>query len=148
MMNEAVSAGFNENEQYAKLPPLKGAAPRELAEALRDILDMKKGRDIKVLHVGDKTPIADYFVLCTGNSTTQIKGLAEEVEFKTSLRGLPPQGVEGRGNGSWVLLDYGSVIVHIFSQQAREFYNLDKLYGSTEIAISDNQKRESNEIQS
>ena len=98
--------------------------------------------------MADKTPIADYFVLCTGSSTTQIKGLSDEVEYRTGLRGLAPLGVEGRGNVSWVLLDYGAVIVHIFSQQAREFYNLDKLYGSTEAAISEIKKRESNEVQS
>jgi ribosome-associated protein len=131
-MNEAISRGYNDNEQYAKLPSLSGTSPQELAEALRDILDQKKGRDIRVLFVADNTPIADYFVLCTGTSTTQIKGLTDELEYRTGLRGLPPLVIEGRGNGSWVLLDFGSVIVHIFSQQAREFYNLDKLYGPAE----------------
>lgn len=132
-MNEAISAGdYGEYEQYAKLPPLSDADPHELADALRDILDLKKGRDIRVICVGNKTPIADYFVLCTGSSSTQIKGLCDEVEYRTGLRGLHPLGVEGRGNGAWVLLDYGAVIVHIFSQKAREFYNLDKLYGSAE----------------
>ncbi len=117
------------DEQYRLLPSLKDAEPRELADAIRDILYDKKARNIKVLHVEDKTMIANYFVLCTGNSTTQIKGLADEVEYKTRLRGLHPSGIEGRGNGAWVLLDYGNVIVHIFSREARDFYNLDKLYG-------------------
>lgn len=116
-------------EEYKALPTLKGAEPRETAEAVRDVLYDKKGKGIKILHVEDKTIIAEYFVLCTGNSSTQVKGLADEVEYKMSLRGLRAQGVEGRGNGSWILLDYGSVIVHVFSREAREFYNLDKLYG-------------------
>ena len=108
--------------------PLSGENSRELAEAIAEVLDSKKGRDIKVLHVEDKTVIAEYFVLCTGNSSTQIKGLAGEVEFRIGERGVTPYGVEGRDNNSWLILDYSNVIVHIFSRESREFYNLDKLY--------------------
>ena len=108
--------------------PLSGDNSRELAEAIADVLDSKTGRDIKVLHVEDKTVIAEYFVLCTGNSSTQIKGLAGEVEFRIGERGVTPYGVEGRDNNSWLILDYSNVIVHIFSRESREFYNLDKLY--------------------
>ena len=118
-------------EEYKALPTLKGASPCELAEAICDILENKKGKRVKMIHVEDKTVIAEYFVLCTGNSSTQVKALADEVEYKTSLRGLHPTGVEGRDNRAWILLDYGSVIVHVFSREARDFYNLDKLYGDT-----------------
>ena len=107
---------------------LTDADGRELAEAIADVLDSKKGRDIKVLKVDDKTVIAEYFVLCTGGSSTQIKALAGEVEFRIGERGVAPYGVEGRDNNSWLILDYSNVIVHIFSREAREFYNLDKLY--------------------
>ena len=92
------------------------------------MLDSKKGRDIKTVHVADKTVIADWFVLCTGNSSTQVKALIGEVEYKLGLRGVEPIRTEGRDNGSWIILDYASVIVHIFSREARDFYNLDKLY--------------------
>lgn len=108
--------------------PLTGADARELAEAIAEVLDSKKGRDIKILHVEDKTVIAEYFVLCTGNSSTQIKGLAGEVEFRIGERGVAPYGIEGRDNNSWLILDYSNVIVHIFSRESREFYDLDKLY--------------------
>ena len=108
--------------------PLTGAEARELAEAIAEVLDSKKGRDIKILHVEDKTVIAEYFVLCTGNSSTQIRGLAGEVEFRIGERGVAPYGIEGRDNNSWLILDYSNVIVHIFSREAREFYDLDKLY--------------------
>lgn len=114
--------------QNEVLPSLEGVSARELAEAIAEVLDSKKGRDIKVLHVEDKTVIAEYFVLCTGNSSTQIKALAGEVEYRLGLRGVNPYGVEGRDNNSWVLVDYSNVIVHIFSRESREFYNLDKLY--------------------
>ena len=115
-------------ENWDKLPPLDNANAKELAEAIALVLDSKKGRDIKVLHVEDKTVIAEYFVVCTGNSSTQIKALAGEVEYQIDRRGLQPYGVEGRDNNTWLLLDYSNVIVHIFSREAREFYNLDKLY--------------------
>ena len=117
----------NENVETS----LEGVSPEELAKAIYDILDAKKGRDLKLLHVEEKTVIADYFVLCTGNSSTQVKALADEVEYKTTLRGRAPTNVEGRDNVAWIILDYDSVIVHVFSREAREYYNLDKLYSGT-----------------
>ena len=111
-----------------ELPSLEGSDAKTLAEAIADVLDSKKGHDIKVVHVADKTVIAEYFVICTGNSSTQVKALAGEVEYKLEQRGVVPYGVEGRDNNSWLIVDYSNVIVHIFSREAREFYNLDKLY--------------------
>ena len=113
------------------LTSLAGAEPLALAKAIADRLDDKKGHEVKVLEVGEKTSIADYFVLCTGNSSTHVKALAGEVEEHISKREIEPDNVEGRGNHSWIVLDYGNVIVHVFSREAREFYNLDKLYGDT-----------------
>ncbi len=107
---------------------LDPADAKTLAEAIADVLDSKKGHDIKVLHVEDKTVIAEYFVLCTGNSSTQIKALAGEVEFRIGQRGIDAYGIEGRDNNAWMVLDYSNVIVHIFSRESRDFYNLDKLY--------------------
>lgn len=131
-MDEMMSA-----EEYARLPSLKTADARTLAQAIHDILYDKRGRNIKVLHVEDKTVIADYFVLCTGTSSTQVRGLADEVGYRTGLRGVNPITTEGRGNSSWVLLDYGTVIVHVFNREARDFYNLDKLYSdTTEVDIN------------
>ena len=106
----------------------KPETPRALAEAVVTILDRKKARDIKLLHVEKKTVIADYFVLANGTSRTQIRALADEVEYQLSLVGLHPSHKEGAESGVWVLLDYDSVIVHLFSREARDFYKLDKLY--------------------
>ncbi len=114
--------------QTEQLPMLDPADAKTLAEAIADVLDSKKGHDIKVLHVEDKTVIAEYFVLCTGNSSTQIKALAGEVEFRIGQRGIDAYGIEGRDNNAWMVLDYSNVIVHIFSRESRDFYNLDKLY--------------------
>ena len=110
------------------LPVLDSSDAHTLAEAIAEVLDSKKGKDIKVLHVEDKTVIAEYFVICSGNTGTQVKALAGEVEYRLGLRGVEPYNVEGRDNGAWLLLDYSNVIVHIFGREAREFYNLDKLY--------------------
>ena len=118
---------FNENVGEV-LTALDAQDAKTLAEAIAEVLDSKKARDIKVLYVEDKTVIAEYFVICTANSSTQVKALAGEVEYKIGLRGVDAYNVEGRDNGTWLLLDYSNVIVHIFGREAREFYNLDKLY--------------------
>ncbi|MBQ9112248.1 MAG: ribosome silencing factor [Clostridia bacterium] len=114
--------------EQTELTSLENASAKELADAIADVLDSKKGRDIRVIRVEDKTVISEYFVICTGNSSTQIKALSGEVEYRIEQRGVRPYGVEGRDNNSWMILDYSNVIVHIFSREAREFYNLEKLY--------------------
>lgn len=107
------------------------ATPEALAKTIVQILDNKKAKDIKLLHVEKQTIIADYFVICTGNSRTQIKSLADEVEYKLSLVGVDPMHTEGADTGIWVLQDFGNVIVHIFNRDSRDFYKLDKLYMDT-----------------
>ncbi len=121
---------MQENTMCEKLPSLEGASALELAEAIADVLDSKKGKDIKVIHVEEQTVIAEYFVLCSGNSSTQVKALVGEVEFRLGERGVMPYNIEGKDNNSWILMDYSNVIVHVFSREAREFYNLDKLYSN------------------
>lgn len=111
-----------------EIKSLVGATPRELADAIAEILDNKKGKDVKVIEVGDKTIIADYFVLANGNSSTHVRALADEVEYKLGLAGVDPMRMEGRDGNNWRVIDYSSVLVHVFDREAREFYNLDKLY--------------------
>ena len=117
------------NETVAtQLPSLAQADAKELAEAIAEVLDSKKGFDIQVVHVADKTVIAEYFVLCSGNTSTHIKALVDEVEYKIGQRDLLPYHVEGKDNNAWIVMDYSHVLVHIFTHEAREFYNLEKLY--------------------
>ena len=117
------------NETVAtQLPSLANAEAKELAEAIAEVLDSKKGFDIQVIHVADKTVIAEYFVLCNGNTSTHIKALVDEVEYKIGMAGIQPTRAEGLHGSSWRVIDYSSVIVHIFDQEARDFYKLDKLY--------------------
>ena len=106
--------------------------PETLAHLIFDVLDEKKAEDIKVLRVHDHTVITDYFIICSGRSSTQVKSLGGELEFKLEEKGIKTAHYEGRDNGNWVALDYSSVIVHIFSRESREFYKLEKLYGDAE----------------
>lgn len=102
--------------------------PKELAIKIKEILDDKKGIDSEIINVGEKTTLTDYFVLVTGTSSTHVKALAGEVEAKLSEEGITPFNFEKKMSDSWVALDYRNVIVHIFSQEARELYNLEKLW--------------------
>ena len=124
-----------DNNAEKKLP--EGATPLQTAEFVVSVLDAKKARNIKLLHVEKHTVIADYFIICSGNSRTQIKSLADEVEYRMTAEGIEPLHVEGGRGDSWILLDYGAVIVHVFGNDTREFYDLEKLYdGTTEQDIS------------
>lgn len=125
---------------------LTNASPEELAGEILNILYAKKAHNLKLLHVTDNTVITDYFVIATGNSNTQIKALADELEYKTGLCGVKPKAVEGFREAIWIVLDYSSVIVHIFNRETREFYNLEKLWGdSKNIDISRYIKTNENE---
>ena len=127
---------MNENAEKEKVLD-KNSAPEKIAEFIVSVLDSKKAKNIKLLHVEKQTVIADYFVICTGSSRTQIKSLADEVEYKMSESGVEPLHIEGGRGDSWILLDYGAVIVHVFGNDARAFYDLEKLYdGTTEQDIS------------
>lgn len=98
----------------------------------------KKGKEIKILKVDDVTIMTDYFIICTGMSNTQMKALAGEVEFEVSKLGIEPLHTEGYDSNTWVLLDYGSVIVHIFYKEARDYYKLERLWADgTELPITD-----------
>lgn len=111
--------------------------PAQLADAAVKALDDKKAKDIRLLRTTDLTVIADYFVICTATSTTHIKTLANEVDKALSEKGEPPLRREGYRSGGWILLDFGSIIVHIFLKETREFYNLERLWNDAEeISLS------------
>ena len=103
--------------------------PKEIALTAAKALDDKKGQEIKVLETAGLTTLADYFVICTATSTTQIKALADICEKTLKDAGEPPHHVEGHRGGTWVLLDFSSVVVHIFMDEARKFYDLERLWG-------------------
>lgn len=112
--------------------------PFELSREIVKILSSKKGENISLVKISNVTEIADYMVFCTGNSSTHVKALAEEVEYVLKKQDIPVDHIEGHRSNSWVLLDYNDVVVHVFSNEAREFYNLDRLWEDGEkIDISD-----------
>lgn len=109
----------------------------ELTREIVKVLDKKKAIDIKALHITELSIVADYFVIASGTSNTHVKSLADEVEYEMSQKGVEPTHVEGKATG-WILLDYGSVIVHVFTGESREFYNLERLWSDAgEVDISD-----------
>lgn len=103
----------------------------KVATVAKEALDAKKALDISVLEVGGKTVLADYFVIATGTSGTHVNALADEVEFQLKDQlSISPQHIEGKEN--WILMDYGYLIVHIFTEESRKFYNLEKLWNDAE----------------
>ena len=91
-------------------------------------ISSKKGLDIQVIEIGDISVLADYMVIATGTSSTHVKALADEVEYKLDEAGMSVSHIEGYRSNSWILLDYVDVIVNVFSDEAREFYDLDRLW--------------------
>lgn len=93
-----------------------------------EFLEEKKARDIQIVNIGDISILADYFVICSGTSTTHIRALADELEFKMKEQGVAAFHQEGYDTARWILLDFGEVIVHIFHDEDRQFYNLERLW--------------------
>jgi len=110
--------------------------PRELALRIADILDEKKGQNIMILNVGHLTSVTDYFVICSARNTIQVGTLAEDVEEKLAEDGVEARRKEGYRESRWVVLDYASVVVHVFHEQEREYYNIERLWmdGSNVVA--------------
>ena len=105
--------------------PLKS---RDLAIQAAEAALGKKALDVIILDLSGLTFIADYFVICSGESTTQVKAIAEFIEQEFAKKRVKPLGVEGAAHSHWILLDYGDVIVHVFEKETRAYYNLEKLW--------------------
>lgn len=100
----------------------------ELKDKMVSLLEDKKALDVSVLEIASKSSVADYFVLATGTSKTQIKSLADYVEETLEQEGIKPTHNDGREGGLWLVLDYDNVILHVFEQETRERYDLEKLW--------------------
>ena len=104
----------------------------EMAIALAKALDGKKGQDIKVLKTEDLTTLADYFVLCTATSSTQVKAMSDACEEAMEKNGEQVHHIEGHRGGTWLLMDFSSVVVHVFTDEVRKFYDLERLWGDAQ----------------
>ena len=101
---------------------------KEIIAAAVKALSDKKGKDLKVLNTSDQTTLAEYFIICSGTSNTQVRALAEAVEDALSKAGEEPHHIEGHRGGLWTLLDYSAVVIHVFTEEGREFYDLERLW--------------------
>ena len=100
----------------------------ELARQTARLLDSKKAENISVIKIDAISSLADYFVIATGRGSTHVRSLSDELEEKLKEQGATPARIEGYRSDSWILLDYANVVVHIFTQEARDFYDLDRLW--------------------
>lgn len=100
----------------------------EMARVAYRALDEKKGQNIKVIDISEVSVITDYFVIVNGSNSSQVNALVDEVDEKMHKAGYSLNQQEGHGNATWVLMDYGDIIVHVFDRESREFYNLERLW--------------------
>ena len=106
---------------------------KEVAWEVTKALDEKKGKDIKLLRIDSISSLADYFLICTGTSNTHVKTLCDYAEYALEQAGETMLGREGHRGNSWELLDFGSVVVHVFTDEARKFYDLERLWADAEF---------------
>ena len=105
---------------------------KEVAFQVTKALDEKKGMDIKLLKIDQVSTLADYFLICTGTSSTHVKTLCDYDEYTLEQLGEPMLGREGHRGNSWELLDFGTIVVHVFTDEARKFYDLERLWADAE----------------
>ena len=105
----------------------------EIAAIAANALDAKKGIDIRLLEIADVSVLAEHFLICTGSSNTHVKTLCDAVEAAMDEVGEPVLRREGHRSGTWVLLDYGCLIVHVFTNETRKFYDLERLWSDAKV---------------
>jgi ribosome-associated protein len=109
-----------------------------MANKAIELLKDKKAKDIKLLDIHELSTISDYFIIATGNSTTQVQAMSDELDEKMDLAGYKLHHKEGFRNGRWILLDFGNIIVHLFHDEERKFYNLERLWVDAKSILVEN----------
>lgn len=112
---------------------------RKMAEIAYQALDEKKGEDIKVIEISDISVMADFFVIANGGSQLQINAMTENVQEKMNRAGYQVKRIEGNRSSSWILMDYGDVVVHVFNREDRLFYDLERIWSDGKIVVFDEQ---------
>lgn len=105
---------------------------KEIAYEATKALDAKKGLDIRLMKVNKVSSLADYFLICTGTSNTHVRTLCDFAEYTLEQLGETMLGREGHRSNTWVLLDFGTIVIHVFTPEAREFYGLERLWADAE----------------
>lgn len=110
----------------------------QLLEKMVEVLKSKKAKNIDIINIKEISILADYFIICSGTSTTHIKTLADELEFKINeFNDINPGHKEGYSSARWILLDYGDIVVHIFHEEDRKFYNLERLWSDGILTMTE-----------
>ncbi|HEV8240657.1 MAG TPA: ribosome silencing factor [Thermoanaerobaculia bacterium] len=133
----AASQPLPETETEAQSPE---QTAQQTAEAVREVVAAaldKKAEDLKVLEVGELTHFTDYFLVCSGQNPRQVQAIADGVERRLREHKLRPSHVEGYQSGQWVLMDYGDFVLHVFLQERRRFYGLERLWGDAPDLTAD-----------
>ena len=109
---------------------------KEIVKKIYNIIEDKKGDDIKVIDISKVSSIADYFIIASANNINQVQAISDEIDFALGKEGILPKAVEGNKNATWMLLDYNDIVVHIFLREDRAFYDLDRIWrDGTEVEI-------------
>lgn len=106
---------------------------KKLAKTAFNALDEKKGMDITIIDISQISVLADYFIIAGGNNENQVKALADNVEGELAKEGISPKHTEGYNNANWILMDFGDIIVHVFNQDDRLFYDLERIWRDGKI---------------
>lgn len=145
-MNEATTHNTAESAERRtrhSTSPAEGDFFPQVAAAVH-AAEEKKAQDIVVLKLAVLTSFTDYFLICSGNSSRQVQAIADEIERQLKLRGVCPLNIEGYGNAEWVLMDYGPLVVHVFSEKSRRFYDLERLWRDAEkVKVETEEAKES-----
>ncbi|MEN6414507.1 MAG: ribosome silencing factor [Veillonellales bacterium] len=120
---------------------MKQLNPYELAKNIGNAADDKKAYDIITLDMQGISLVTDYFIICSANSTTQVKAIADHIEEKLAEQTVKLLHKEGYRDGRWVLLDFGGCVVHIFLEEERRFYNLEQLWGDAQTVSYEEQEQ-------
>lgn len=101
---------------------------KEIVKKIYNIIEEKKGEDIKIIDIAKVSTIADYFIIASANNINQVQAISDEIDFILGKEGIMPKAIEGNKNASWMLLDYNDIVVHIFLREDRAFYDLDRIW--------------------
>ena len=109
---------------------------KEIVKKIYNIIDDKKGEDIKVIDITKVSSVADYFIIAGANNINQVQAISDEIDFILGKEGILPKAIEGNKNATWMLLDYNDIVVHIFLKEDRVFYDLERIWrDGTEVEI-------------
>ena len=101
---------------------------KKMAQIAYNAMEDKKAEDIRIIEIGEISTIADYFIIANGTNSSQVQALVDGVDEALSKEGFEPQRIEGNRSSNWILMDYGDIVIHVFSKEDRLFYDLERIW--------------------